>query len=257
MKKLTLTTMALLAGTTLAAAQGMNTPPPSGNKAEQAAPSAPHQAQGSKAAPHAQNKARETTGQAPKAEADTKAGTQMKSETPKASADTKAGASGKASADTKMNAQKDEKAGSAKKNAQRDEKAGTKSAAEEKANGKTKAAQSKDNEKNGKANAQNERNGKNATTGQGAAGARAANLSTEQKTKIRTVIREKVKVKPVEHVNFSVSVGTVVPRTIHYYPLPAEVVTIYPAWRGYYFILVGTQIVVIQPSSYTIVAVLA
>jgi hypothetical protein len=252
MKKLVLTTAVLLASTALAAAQGTSAQGSMNDKAkaEHAAPAAGAHKNGAsgKMAPQAQYKARETTGQAPKAENDSKAGAQLTSEPPKAKADTKAdtkaGANGKAGADTKMNAQKDEKAGN-------------KSAAENKANDKTKAAQTKDNEKNGKASAQNERNGKNSTTGQGAAGARAANLTTEQKTKIRTVIKEKVKAKPVEHVNFSVSVGTVVPRTIHYYPLPAEVVTIYPAWRGYYFVLVGSQIVVIQPSSFEIVAVLA
>jgi hypothetical protein len=268
MKKLALITAALLASTALAAAQGVNTQAPAGNKTEQAAPapSAQQNAPAEKTAPQAQNGAKETTGQAPKAGADAKSSAQMNSETPKANADTKAGASGKAGADTRMKAQ-DDKAGAGKngnRNAQRNmtDKDKNKASAQGKAGERDNkaAAQGKANERNGKANARNERNGKgkDATTGQGAAGSRgAANLSTEQRTKIRTVIREKVKVKPVEHVNFSVHVGTVVPRTIHYHPLPAEVVSIYPAWSGYYFVLVGTQIVVIEPSSFEIVAVLA
>ena len=44
---------------------------------------------------------------------------------------------------------------------------------------------------------------------------------------------------------------------MHYHPLPAEVVTIYPEWRGYYFILVGEQIVVLEPSTYEIVYVIS
>jgi hypothetical protein len=64
-------------------------------------------------------------------------------------------------------------------------------------------------------------------------------------------------VKSETNVNFSISVGTRVPRTVHYHPLPAEVVTIYPAWRGYYFILVRNEIIVIDPSSFEIVAVIA
>ena len=96
-----------------------------------------------------------------------------------------------------------------------------------------------------------------ATTGQGAAGTRAAvNRSTEQKTKVRTVIREKVRAEPLTNVNFSISVGTRVPREVRYYPLPAEIVEIHPAWRGYYFILVNDQIVIIEPSSFEIVAVI-
>jgi hypothetical protein len=90
------------------------------------------------------------------------------------------------------------------------------------------------------------------TTGQAGAGAK---LSTEQRTKITSVIRNE-HVSPVTNVNFNVSVGTRVPRDVHFYPLPAEVVTIYPEWRGYNFILVRDEIVVIDPSSYEIVAVI-
>jgi hypothetical protein len=97
------------------------------------------------------------------------------------------------------------------------------------------------------------------TTGQGAASSRgAANLSTEQRTKITTTIRShKTEYHPVEHVKFSISIGTRVPRSgVTLYTLPATVVEVYPAWRGYKFILVGDQIVVIDPGTYEIVAVL-
>jgi hypothetical protein len=143
-----------------------------------------------------------------------------------------------------------------KESMKKDEKA-DKSAASEKTD--TKSKMSEDNKSkmsNDKASAQTDTKGKNATTGQGAAGARHANLSTEQKTRIRTVIREKVHVKPETHVNFSINVGTRIPRTVHYHTLPSEVVSVYPGWRGYYFMLVGNQIVVIDPSSFEIVAVL-
>lgn len=90
------------------------------------------------------------------------------------------------------------------------------------------------------------------TTGQAAAGAK---LSTEQRTTIRTSIT-KQKVKPVTNVNFSISVGTRVPRTVAFHPLPAEVITIYPAWRGYEFFLVNDEIVVVNPRTLEIVAVI-
>ena len=90
------------------------------------------------------------------------------------------------------------------------------------------------------------------TTGQAGAGAK---LSTEQRTKISTVIRTQ-RVEPVTNVNFNISVGTRVPREVHFHPLPTEVVTIYPEWRGYDFILVREQIIVIDPRSHEIVAVL-
>jgi hypothetical protein len=94
------------------------------------------------------------------------------------------------------------------------------------------------------------------TTGQGAAASQgAAKLNTEQRTKITTVIKEQ-KVQPVTNVNFSVSVGTRVPRAVHLHPLPAPVIAVYPAWRGFEFILVGDEIVVIDPGTLEIVAVI-
>ena len=90
------------------------------------------------------------------------------------------------------------------------------------------------------------------TTGQAGAGAK---LSTEQRTKITSVIREQ-HVQPETNVNFNISVDTRVPRTVHFHPLPADIVTVYPDWRGYEFFLVRDQIVVVNPRTYEIVAVL-
>jgi hypothetical protein len=63
-------------------------------------------------------------------------------------------------------------------------------------------------------------------------------------------------IAPVEHVNFAISVGTRVPRDVRFHALPTEVVTVYPEWRGYEFILVGDQVVVVDPRTFEIVAVL-
>lgn len=93
-----------------------------------------------------------------------------------------------------------------------------------------------------------------ATTGQGAAGG-AAKLSTEQRTKITSIIREQ-KVERV-NLNVSVSVGTRIPTSVHLYPLPQQVIVIYPEWRGYDYILVGDQIVIIDPRTHEIVAIVA
>jgi hypothetical protein len=90
------------------------------------------------------------------------------------------------------------------------------------------------------------------TVGQAGAGAK---LTTEQRTKITTVIRDQ-HVSPVTNINFSISVGTRVPRDVGFHPLPAEIVTYYPDWRGYEFFLVRDQIVVVDPRTLEIVAVL-
>jgi len=92
-----------------------------------------------------------------------------------------------------------------------------------------------------------------ATTGQGAA-AGAAKLSSEQRTRITTVLKRH-HVAPA-HLSVSIHVGTRVPASVHFYPLPVEVVDIYPEWRGYYYILVGDEILVIEPRTHEIVAIL-
>jgi hypothetical protein len=90
------------------------------------------------------------------------------------------------------------------------------------------------------------------TVGQAGAGAK---LSTEQRTKITTVIRNE-HVAPITNVNFNVAVGTRIPHDVAFHPLPADVVTIYPEWRGYNFVLVRDEIVVIDPQTFEIVAVI-
>jgi hypothetical protein len=79
-------------------------------------------------------------------------------------------------------------------------------------------------------------------------------LSTEQRTKITTVIKEK-NVQPTK-VNFDIHVGATVPRSVHLVTLPTEVIEVYPAWRGYEFILVGNDIIVINPNTFRVVAVI-
>jgi len=107
-------------------------------------------------------------------------------------------------------------------------------------------------DRNGKMNADSKGGAEGKTVGQAGAGAK---LSGDQRTKITTVIRGQ-HVQPVTNVNFSISVGTRVPRDVSFHPLPAEIVTIYPDWRGYEFVLVRDQILVIDPQSFEIVAVL-
>jgi hypothetical protein len=128
-------------------------------------------------------------------------------------------------------------------------------------NGNTNAADSKGTaDKNMNADSKSAADGKSAadskssttTTGQAGAGAK---LSTEQRTKISTVIKQQ-NIQPTTNVNFSISVGTRVPRTVGFHPLPAEVVSIHPDWRGYEMFLVGDQLVVVNPRTLEIVAVL-
>jgi hypothetical protein len=94
-----------------------------------------------------------------------------------------------------------------------------------------------------------------ATTGQGAAGSGNASLTSEQRSKISTNIR-RTNVKRERNVNFNISVGTAIPRTITLHALPPTVVQVYPQWRGYRFVLVEDEIIIIEPGTYRIVAVI-
>jgi hypothetical protein len=95
--------------------------------------------------------------------------------------------------------------------------------------------------------------GKGSATSQGAA-TPSAKLSTEQRTKISAIFT-KNKVAP-EHLNVVANVGTRIPDSVHFYPLPQEVFVIYPEWRGYEYIVVGDEVLVIDPRSHEIVAIL-
>jgi Protein of unknown function (DUF1236) len=91
------------------------------------------------------------------------------------------------------------------------------------------------------------------TTGQAAAPVKQ--LTVEQRAMIHTVVKEQ-KVQPATNVNFSIAVGTIVPRSMTFHPVSAEFVTINPGWRGYEYFLVGNQIVVVNPRTLEIVAVI-
>jgi hypothetical protein len=71
-------------------------------------------------------------------------------------------------------------------------------------------------------------------------------LSETQRTRISTAIRS-AHVEPLRNVNFSVRVGAVVPALVRFHMLPAEIVEIVPQYRGYYYVVVEDEIVIIEP----------
>jgi hypothetical protein len=143
----------------------------------------------------------------------------------------------------------DDKGDRKSKGASSETKSPGKTSADMKADIKTKPDMKSDTKRSDKAGG-----AKAETTGQGAAGA-SARLTTEQRTTIRTVIKRH-NVRPMKNVTFAISIGTAVPRTVHFYPVPVELVHIYPHWRGYDYFLVGDQIIVVNPRTHHIVAVL-
>jgi len=94
-----------------------------------------------------------------------------------------------------------------------------------------------------------------ATTGT-SGGARIQVQVTEQQ---RTQIHERLahfRVERIEHPQFSVSVGVVIPSSVRIVVLPPEIVEIVPQYAGFDYVVVGDEIVIIDPGSLLIVAVI-
>ena len=91
--------------------------------------------------------------------------------------------------------------------------------------------------------------------GDAKAGGGGKALSTEQKTRVRETIIRSSNAPRVTNVNFTVSVGTTIPRTVRLAPLPPLLVEIYPDWRRYHYVIVEERIIIIDESSYQIIAI--
>jgi hypothetical protein len=92
------------------------------------------------------------------------------------------------------------------------------------------------------------------TTGTAPTAATAA-PPAEKQTQIVSAIKQE-KVEEVTNVNFNISIGTAVPSSVRYYPLPARIVEIYPEWRGYDFIRVRGKYIIIRPQTHEIVYII-
>jgi uncharacterized protein DUF1236 len=81
-------------------------------------------------------------------------------------------------------------------------------------------------------------------------------VTTEQRTQIRQTILKQGNAPRVTNVNFTVSVGTVVPSTVQVVVLPPAIVEIYPRWRGYRYFIVDERIVIVEPNTLRIVFII-
>jgi len=83
----------------------------------------------------------------------------------------------------------------------------------------------------------------------------SVHINDQQRTRVTQSI-DHLNVQPLTNVNFSLSVGTAVPRDVRLQTLPADVVEVVPQYRGYSFFVVRDEIVIVEPSTYKIVTVL-
>ena len=89
----------------------------------------------------------------------------------------------------------------------------------------------------------------------GAAPSGAVNLTTEQRTTIRQeVLTERA--PRATNINFSINVGTVVPSSVRVVEVPPTIVRIQPRWKGYRYFVYNDEIIIVEPRTLKIVAVL-
>ena len=56
--------------------------------------------------------------------------------------------------------------------------------------------------------------------------------------------------------DFALHVGTVVPRDVRIVEVPTVIVDMHPEWRGYRYFVVNDQVIIVEPDTSRIVAVL-
>jgi hypothetical protein len=92
--------------------------------------------------------------------------------------------------------------------------------------------------------------------GERAGGNVSVSLTTEQKTRLRDTVFKEKDAPRVGRVDFSIREGTVVPRTVHIVEVPRVIIDIHPEWRGYMYFIVNDELVIVEPDTLKIVAVI-
>jgi len=89
----------------------------------------------------------------------------------------------------------------------------------------------------------------------GQANTSGTTVSQDKQTRItETLSRQHV--QETRDVNISVRVGETLPRSVHARPLPREIVQIAPEYRGKEYVVVRDEIVIVEPRTHHIVAVM-
>ena len=95
------------------------------------------------------------------------------------------------------------------------------------------------------------------TAAKGPSGGDRVQLSEQQRTNVHSTILKESNVNRATNVNFSVNVGTRVPRSVRLVALPAAVLLIVPQYRSYQYFVANDQICIVDPGSYEIVEVIS
>jgi hypothetical protein len=80
-------------------------------------------------------------------------------------------------------------------------------------------------------------------------------LSQRDQTRVRQIISQQ-NVQRISPNIFSPRIGAVLPPSVQFYPLPPAVISAYPQFDGYNFVMVGDDIAIIDPTDREVVTVL-
>ena len=81
-------------------------------------------------------------------------------------------------------------------------------------------------------------------------------INDQQRTRIRETVIDARGAPRIDHVDFNVAVGTVIPRTgVRIVPVTPELVQIDPSWRGLRYFVYEQELVLVDPATMTIIAV--
>jgi hypothetical protein len=98
--------------------------------------------------------------------------------------------------------------------------------------------------------------GGNATVGERGERGRSVQLSEDQRSQVKTIVSRGNAPRFNGNVDFDVRVGTRIPRTVHFTALPEDIVRIVPEYRGFDYVLVRDEILIIDPDTLEIVAII-
>ena len=93
---------------------------------------------------------------------------------------------------------------------------------------------------------------------EGRSGGRASitGVTEEQRTRVKSVFIQH-RVEPARGLNVSINVGVALPRSVHLYPVPEDIVMIVPEYRGYeYILLEDNRVAIVDPDTFEVVDII-
>lgn len=79
------------------------------------------------------------------------------------------------------------------------------------------------------------------------------NVTQEEKTKVKSVFVRHRNDAVVRDIDVSINVGVVVPRSVRLHRVPADIVSIVPAYGDYEYFIYEDKVVIVDPATYEIV----